>query len=83
MEPEEGAPVDERRVYRVILEPEEGGGFTVVVPALPAVITYGATREEALENARDAIRLYLESLRARGLPAPQDGTLVEEVAITA
>jgi predicted RNase H-like HicB family nuclease len=62
---------------------KEGGGFTVVVPALPAVITYGATREEALENARDAIRLCLESLRARGLPAPQDGTLVEEVAITA
>jgi predicted RNase H-like HicB family nuclease len=48
-----------------------------------AVITYAATREEILENARDAIRLYLESLRARGLPAPQDGTLVEEVAITA
>ena len=38
---------------------KEGGGFMVVVPAFPAVITYGATREEALENARDAIRLYL------------------------
>jgi hypothetical protein len=56
MEPEEDAPVDERRVYRVILEPERGRGRRT---GLPAVITYGATREEALENARDAIRLYL------------------------
>ncbi len=56
--------MEETRRYRVILEPEEGAGFTVIVPALPPVITHGSTREEALQNAADAIRLYLESLKA-------------------
>jgi hypothetical protein len=37
--------VDERRVYRVILEPEEGGGFTVAVPALPAGSRTGPPRK--------------------------------------
>jgi antitoxin HicB len=58
--------------YRVVLEPEEGDGYTVFVPSLPAVVTHGATREEALDNAADAIRLYVESLRARSLPVPSD-----------
>ncbi len=73
----------ETRRYRVILEPEEAGGFTVVVPALPAVITWGSTREEALENAADAIRLYPESLKSRGLPIPGDETVVEEITVSA
>ena len=29
--------------YSVILEPQEGGGFTVLVPALPEVVTEGDT----------------------------------------
>ena len=45
---------------RVILEPSEDGGFTVVVPALPGCISEGDTREEAMENIREAIQLYLE-----------------------
>ncbi len=45
---------------RVVLEPSEEGGYTVTVPALPGCISEGATREEALENIREAIELYLE-----------------------
>ncbi|WP_054848308.1 type II toxin-antitoxin system HicB family antitoxin [Methanoculleus chikugoensis] len=46
---------------RVVLEPsEEGGGYTVYVPSLPGCISEGDTREEALENIREAIELYLE-----------------------
>ncbi len=71
------------RVYRVVLEPNERGGFTVTAPSLPAVVTQGDTREEALSNAADAIRLYLDSLRARGLPIPEDQASVEEVRVTA
>lgn len=45
---------------RVILEPSEDGGYTAVVPALPGCISEGETREEALGNIQEAIRLYLE-----------------------
>ena len=45
---------------QVILEPSDEGGFTVFVPALPGCISEGETREEALQNIREAIELYLE-----------------------
>jgi predicted RNase H-like HicB family nuclease len=45
---------------QVVLEPSEEGGFTVTVPSLPGCISEGETREEALRNIEEAIRLYLE-----------------------
>jgi predicted RNase H-like HicB family nuclease len=45
---------------RVILEPSEEGGYTVTVPSLPGCISEGTTRDEALQNIREAIELYLE-----------------------
>ena len=52
--------------FSVILEPQEGGGFTVLVPALPEVVTEGDTEKEALENAQEAIRAILEYRRDHG-----------------
>src|SRR6266436_9727234 len=50
------------RVHRfaVVLEPEEEGGFTVHVPSLPEIVTFGKDEDEALAMAEDAIRLVLE-----------------------
>ena len=45
---------------KVVLEPSEEGGFTAYVPSLPGCISEGDTREEALENIREAIELYVE-----------------------
>ena len=45
---------------QVVLEPSEEGGFTVTVPSLPGCISEGETREEALRNIEEAIRLYFE-----------------------
>lgn len=45
---------------KVVLEPQEEGGYTVYVPALPGCISEGETREEAIENIQEAIQLYLE-----------------------
>jgi len=53
----------------VVLEPDEGG-FFVYVPALPGCLSEGATREEALQNIREAASLYIESLIAHGEPIP-------------
>jgi hypothetical protein len=46
-------------------QPEEEGGFTVRVPSLPEIVTYGKDEAEALAMAEDAIRLVLEDSLAR------------------
>ena len=45
---------------KVFLEKSADGGFTVIVPSLPGCISEGETKEQALENIREAIELYLE-----------------------
>jgi predicted RNase H-like HicB family nuclease len=47
---------------RIRLEPSEEGGYTVFVPALPGCISEGESREQALENIKEAIHLYLEPI---------------------
>lgn len=56
--------------YRVLVEPDEDGGFVAEVPSLPGCITQGSTRAEAIENVKEAIAGYLESLEAHGEPIP-------------
>ena len=59
--------------YTIVLEPnypEEG--YTVRVPALPGCITYGRTREEALERAKEAIKGFIEGLQKAGDPIPEE-----------
>ena len=46
--------------YKVILEPQEEGGYTIYVPSLPGCVSQGETQEESLENIKEAIELYLE-----------------------
>jgi antitoxin HicB len=58
--------------FSVILEPQPDGGFTVLVPALPEVVTEGETEREALVNAEEAIRAVLNYRRAHGLAIPPD-----------
>lgn len=55
---------------RVLIEQDEDGMYVAEVPALPDCISQGQTREEAVENVREAIAAYLESLEARGGPIP-------------
>jgi len=56
--------------YRVLIEQDEDGVYVAEVPSLPGCISQGETREEALENIREAIALYLESLEAHNEPIP-------------
>ena len=59
--------VTESYVFSVVLEPQEEGGFTVLVPALPEVVTEGDSEEEALTNAEEAIRAILAYRRDHGI----------------
>jgi predicted RNase H-like HicB family nuclease len=46
--------------FQVVLEPSDEGGYTVFVPTLPGCISEGDTVDEAMQNIREAIELYLE-----------------------
>ena len=68
-----------RKYFKVIFEPQEEGGFTVTVPALPGCISEGDTYDEALANIKEAIALYIESLQADGIPVPEENHLIVEL----
>ena len=56
--------------FRVLLERDEDGVYLAKVPELPGCISQGRTRKEALENVKEAIEAYLESLKKHGEPIP-------------
>jgi predicted RNase H-like HicB family nuclease len=58
------------RMFRIILNPEPEGGFTVIVPSLPGCVTWGETIEDAKKMAAEAISLYLEDREAIGGEIP-------------
>ncbi len=51
---------DKDIVYQVVFQEELEGGYSVWVPDLPGCASQGETLEEALENIKEAIELYLE-----------------------
>ncbi|MGQ3683655.1 MAG: type II toxin-antitoxin system HicB family antitoxin [Candidatus Loosdrechtia sp.] len=63
--------------YRILLRKEPEGGYTVIVPTLPGCITYGDTIEEAIKMAKDAIELYIESLKIHGEEIPTEEDTLE------
>jgi len=69
--------------YTIILQKEDEGGYTVVVPALPGCVTYGKNVEEAKKMAIEAIELYLESLDEHKEPIPEENEIFyTQVTIT-
>lgn len=57
--------------YTVILDPEpDESAYTVTVPALPGVVTWGATIPEALKKAREAIHCHIAGFAQDGEPFP-------------
>lgn len=49
--------------YPIVIEPDlEAGGYVVSCPTLKGCVSQGETEDEALENIKDAIRTYLESI---------------------
>ncbi|MGB8217518.1 MAG: type II toxin-antitoxin system HicB family antitoxin [Candidatus Methanoperedens sp.] len=70
--------------YRILLRKEPEGGYMVTVPSLPGCITYGKTIDEAIEMAKEAIELYIESLKEHGEEIPTEkGTLEYTLAVEA
>jgi len=51
--------------FDIILEKEEEGGYSVHCPLLKGCHSQGKTRQEAIENIREAIQLYVETSHER------------------
>jgi predicted RNase H-like HicB family nuclease len=60
------------RKFTVLLREEEVGGYSVRCIEVPAAISQGETRKEAIKNIKEAIGLYLESF-------PEELKIVEEL----
>ena len=69
--------------FKVLLEPDEAGGYVVTCPSLQGCYSQGETVAEALANIREAIELCLEDLRERGesLPDPSN-VLIASVLVS-
>jgi len=57
---------------QVVLYPGENGYWVSECPSLPGCISQGKTKEEAVQNIREAIEGYVLALEQDGLPVPKD-----------
>ncbi len=63
--------------FPVTIERDEDGMWIVECPSIPGCVSQGKTKDEALENVRDAIRLCLEVRAEQGLPLTVETRQVE------
>ena len=63
--------MDQHPHFRIHMEPEPEGGYTITVPALPGCVTWGATYDEAVEMAQECIEGFLSALVEAGDPATE------------
>ena len=57
---------------QVIIYPGEDGFWVAECPSLPGCISQGRSKEEAIENIKEAIEVYSASLAEDGIPVPED-----------
>jgi predicted RNase H-like HicB family nuclease len=55
-----------------VIYPGEDGYWVAECPSLPGCVSQGKTREEAVENVREAIRAYVAVLEEDSLPVPPE-----------
>jgi len=68
--------------YTAVFEPEDTGGYSVEIPALPGCLSQGETFEEALANIKEAAELYLEDMKDSEIPKEEKPIVVSPVEIT-
>lgn len=65
--------------YLVVFEKSTDGSIWARVPDLDGCYSCGDTLEEAKNNVKEAIALYLEDLKEEGKPSPQPSHLTAEL----
>ena len=65
--------------FTVTIDRDEDGVWIAECPAIPGCVSQSTTKEQALENVKEAIKLCLEVRAARGLPLTIETHQVEVV----
>ena len=61
-----------RNSYEMIIWwSDEDDAYVVDVPELSGCMAHGSTRQEAIENAEDAIKFWIKTAKEDGLKIPQ------------
>jgi len=66
--------------FNVTLDRDEDGVWVVECPAIPGCVSQGATKDEALENIKEAIALCLEVRAEKGMPLTIETRQIEVAA---
>ena len=67
-------------IFNVTVDRDEDGVWIVECPSIPGCVSQGKSKEEALENVKDAIKLCLEVREQQGLPLTIETRQVEVAA---
>ena len=67
--------------YTIILEKEDDDGYHAFCPALPGCHTQGENYDDTMVNIRDAIKLYIESLKAHHEPIPEEDITIKSLKV--
>jgi predicted RNase H-like HicB family nuclease len=66
--------------FSVTIDRDEDGVWIVECPSIPGCVSQGKTREDAVKNIEDAIRLCLEVRAEQGMPLTVETRQVEVTA---
>lgn len=66
-------------LFRVELQQETDGRWSVWIPALAGLASWGHTKEEALRNIQDAAEAYVEDMIEAGDPIPLEAGKVDVI----
>jgi len=68
--------------YKVIIEPQTEGGFTAYIPSLPGCVSEGETYRETMDNIREALELYIDTLKERRQKIIKDNIHISEMCVS-
>ena len=66
---------------QIVVYPGEDGYWVAECPSLPGCISQGATKAEAIDNIREAIEGWIETMRAHGQPIPEENFETQVVCV--
>ena len=62
--------------FIVTLETDQAGYIVAECPALPGCLSQGKSRDEALENIKEAIQSHIIALKDEGIKLPKDQIMI-------